>query len=74
MERITKETLAQRLQAAVGIEDGKKGLNILINGWLKHHKYGHKYCEAVYHRKWLYVTEVIELSRYAGYDLTLYEA
>jgi hypothetical protein len=74
MERITKEELARRLEKTVGIEDGKKGLDILINGWLHYRKYSKKYCEAVYHRKWLYITEVQDLSGYAGYDLALYEA
>lgn len=70
MERITKQQLAanleQHLQAPVGIQ----GLNTLIHGWLKHRRYGHSYRDALYHRDWLYITEVHELSEYAGYDLT----
>ena len=70
MERITKQQLAanlqQHLQAPVGIQ----GLNTLIHGWLKHRRYGQSYYEAVRHRDWLYITEVQDLSRYAGYDLT----
>ena len=70
MERIPKQQLAanlqQHLQAPVGIQ----GLNTLIHGWLKHRRYGQSYYEAVRHRDWLYITEVQDLSRYAGYDLT----
>ena len=70
MERITKQQLAanlqQHLQAPVGIQ----GLNTLIHGWLKHRRYGSSYYEAIRHRDWLYITEVQDLSRYAGYDLT----
>ena len=28
-----------------------------------------KYCEALKHREWLYIVEVMDLSDYAGYDL-----
>ena len=70
MERITKVELARRLGEAIHADVGLKGLNTLIHGWLKHRCYGSSYYEAIRHRDWLYVTEVQDLSRYAGYDLT----
>ena len=70
MKRFLKTQLAANLDRAIQFEAGKKGLQILIHGWLKHRKYGRKYREAVWHRKWLYASEVVELSEYAGYDLT----
>ena len=71
MKRITKSELALRLeQRVICARGGKAGLNILIHGWFNFMKYGKKYREAVYHRKWLYITEVQELSDYSGVDLT----
>ena len=74
MQRISREQLARNADAARGVERGIHGLNILICGWLKYRKYGQKYCEAIWHRKWLYITEVMDLSEYAGVDLTKTEA
>ena len=70
MERITKQQLARNLNKAIDCDVGIEGLNTLICGWLKYRKYGHKYREAIYHRKWLYITEVLDLSAYAGYNLS----
>ena len=74
MQRIHKSQLVQALNAALQSDVGIKGLNILIHGWLKHRRYGHSYYEALRHREWLYVTEVQDLSEYAGYDLSKLES
>lgn len=74
MQRINKEELARRADKARGVERGLQGLNILIYGWLRFRKYGQKYREAIWHRKWLYITEVMDLSKYVGVDLTKNEA
>ena len=47
-----------------------KGLNTLLYGWKKFRKYGAKYRHALEARDWLYITEVMDLSDYAGCDLT----
>ena len=70
MKRITKQQLADNLSIVIHEDVGLKGLNILINSWLRYKRYGHDYYEAVRHRDWLYMTEALELSEYAGYDLT----
>ena len=70
MEKINKDELTRRLETAIKASVGKNGLNTMIYGWLNQKKYGQKYREAIWHRKWLYITEVNELSAYAGYDLT----
>ena len=71
MQRISKEELAERLEAYVVCAAGSMaGLNILLYGWKKFRKYGAKYLDALKHREWLYITEVMDLSEYAGYDLT----
>ena len=49
---------------------GMAGLNTLLYGWKKFRKYGARYLDALKHREWLYITEVMDLSEYAGYDLT----
>jgi hypothetical protein len=70
MERIPKSQLVRNLSAAINADIGIQELNTLIHGWLKHRRYGQSYYEAVRHRDWLYVTEVQDLSDYAGYDLS----
>ena len=71
MQKISKAELAARLEARVECaEGGMEGLNILLYGWKKFRKYGAKYLDALKHRDWLYITEVMDLSEYAGYDLT----
>ena len=70
MKRISKEELAARLERAIGAKVGMAGLNTLLYGWKKFRKYGAKYLDALKHREWLYITEVMDLSEYAGYDLT----
>ena len=74
MERITRAELARNLDRQTshipGEPPGIQGLNILIYGWLRCRNYGKAYRKAVANRDWLYVTEVHDLSDYAGYDLT----
>ena len=70
MKRISKADLAARLERAIGAKVGMKGLNTLLYGWKKFRKYGAKYRHALEARDWLYITEVMDLSEYAGCDLT----
>lgn len=71
MRRISKAELAARLEArVVCAQGGTTGLNTLLYGWKKFRKFGAKYRHAVEARDWLYITEVIDLSEYAGCDLT----
>ena len=70
MLRISKEQLARNLGRAIGANVGMQGLNTLIHGWLKFRKYGKKYYFAIHNRDFLYITEVRDLSEYAGYDLS----
>ena len=70
MMKISKEELARRLEKTVGVEDGKKGLETLLFGWKEKRKFGKKYRKALLNRDWMYITEVMDLSEYAGYDLT----
>lgn len=70
MERTSKEQLAKNLDKAIDANTGMRGLNTLIYGWLNYRNYGHRYRNAIYNRNWLYVTEVQDLSEYAGYDLS----
>ena len=69
MLKLSKQQLARNLDRAIGAEVGMKGLNDLIYAWLKYRKYGKKYRDKLYHRDWLYVSEVMDLSTYAGRDL-----
>ena len=70
MLRISKEQLARNLGRAIGADVGLQGLNTLIHGWLKFRKYGKKYYFAIHNRDFLFITEVRDLSEYAGYDLS----
>ena len=70
MKRISKADLAERLERAIGAKVGMTGLNTLLYGWKKFRKYGAKYRHALEARDWLYITEVMDLSEYAGCDLT----
>ena len=70
MKRISKEELVERLERAIGVAVGMAGLNILLYGWKRFRKYGAKYLHALEARDWLYRVEVIDLSDYAGCDLT----
>ena len=69
MERITKIQLARNLDRAIDAKVGIRGLNTLLCGWKKIRRFGKKYCHALNAREWLYITEVMDLSDYAGYDL-----
>ena len=66
---MSKAQVARNLGRAIGADVGIAGLNTLIHGWLKWRKYGHKYRDKLYHRDWLFITEVMDLSEYAQYDL-----
>ena len=71
MKKISKSELAWRLEERVECANGGvAGLNILMHGWLKYRKYGKKYVHAIHARNWLFITEMIDLSEYAGVDLT----
>ena len=70
MERITKVELARRLGEAIHADVGLKGLNTLLCGWKQARRFSNSYRHALNARDWLYVTEVLDLSEYAGYDLT----
>ena len=70
MIRITKEQLAIHLDTYVGQEVGMEGLQTLIYGWLNWRHYGKKYRHAIHARNFLYITEILDLSEYAGYDLS----
>ena len=68
--RFSKTDLVQSLEQHIGAPVGIEGLNILLYGWKKARKFGTRYLDALKHRDWFYVTDVIDLSAYAGYDLT----
>ena len=70
MLRISKEQLARNLERAIGANVGMQGLNTLIHGWLRFRKYGKKYYFAIHNRDFLYITEVRDLSEYAGCDMS----
>ena len=69
MIKISKTELTSNLERAIRCDVGRKGLQILIYGWLNIRKYGSKYRHAVQARDYLFVTEVQDLSEYAGYEL-----
>ena len=70
MQKISKEQLAQNLGRAIGKEVGMEGLNILLSGWKNHRHFGEKYRHAINARDYLFITEVLDFSEYAGYDLS----
>ena len=70
MPHVSKEELLSRLELAIDAKVGIEGLNTLLYGWKKFRKYGAKYLHALEARDWLYRVEVIDLSDYAGCDLT----
>ena len=73
MQRISKSELAQRLAQQVAIADDltpDKALDILLYGWKKYRHFGTKYLDALKHREWFYIVEVMDLSTYAQIDLT----
>ena len=70
MQRITKEELVQRLETAIGAKVGLKGLKTLLYGWKRFRRYGAVYCQVLSNRDWMYITEVLDFSDYAGYDLS----
>ncbi len=70
MTRISKEQLARNLSRTIEEDVGMSGLQTMIYGWLKYRKYGKKYRHAIHARDYLFITEVQDLSEYAGYDLS----
>ena len=74
MPHVSKEELLSRLELAIGAQVGIEGLNTLLYGWKKFRKFGAKYLDALKHRNWFYISEVMDLSDYAGYDLTVGES
>ena len=70
MKKYSKAQLVQNLEKAIESPVGAEGLQTLMHGWLNYRKYGKKYRHAIHARDWLYITEVMDLSSYAGYDLT----
>jgi hypothetical protein len=73
MPHVSKEELLSRLELAIDAKVGIEGLNTLLYGWKKFRKFGAQYLDALKHRNWFYITEVMDLSDYAGYDLTISE-
>ena len=69
MQHIPKSQLAHTLSAAIQHDVRLTDIDTLIHGWIKHRRYGHAYRDKLYHRDWLYITEILDLSEYAGYDL-----
>jgi len=70
MQRISKTDLARNLSRAIGKEVGMQGLNILLSGWKDKRRFGDKYRHALNARDFLFITEAMDFSEYAGYDLT----
>ena len=73
MEKIKKIELARRLAERVTLADDQtqeKALSIMLYGWKNERKFGQLYRNALKHRDWMYITEVMDLSQYAGVDLT----
>lgn len=68
-KKISKEEVARRADEARGVVLGMQGLKVLIYGWLKYRKYGELYRKKIHSRPWLHLTEVMDLSDYAGCDL-----
>ncbi len=65
-QQISKTLLAERLDAALGMNAGLTGLNTLIYGWTRKDP---QLRTNISHRTWLYDYEAYSLSRYAGYKL-----
>ena len=71
MLKIPKSQLVTSLNRYLEKEVGMDGFLILLYGWFHYRNYGDKYRHAVHARDWLYITEVQDLSDYAGYDLSV---
>ena len=73
-DAVTFAQLTARLERAIHADCGKKGLDILLYGWIT--KYGKVTRPILNLRKradgefWLSLGEAIHFSRYTGYDLT----
>ncbi|MBR1878215.1 MAG: hypothetical protein IJ814_04320 [Paludibacteraceae bacterium] len=66
-QRFKKTQLVQVLERHVGAPVGMRGLNILVYGWRRKHRFTDT---AIYQRDYLTYPETESLSVYAGYDLT----
>ena len=71
MVKIPKSQLVTNLNSILATDVGMEGLLTLLYGWFHYRNYGAKYRHAVHARDWLYITEVQDLSDYAGYDLSV---
>ncbi len=71
MVKIPKSQLVTNLNRILATDVGMEGLLTLLYGWFHYRNYGAKYRHAVHARDWLYITEVQDLSDYAGYDLSV---
>ena len=69
MIKISKTELTSNLERAISCNVGRTGLQILLYGWLIFRRYSSRYRHAVNARDYLFITEVKDLSEYAGYDL-----
>jgi hypothetical protein len=73
MERIKLSELAQRLAAQTELADDQtpsKAPGIMLYGWKNKRRFSQSYRNALKHRDWMYITEVMDLSAYVGVDLT----
>ena len=73
MEKIKKTELARRLAERKELADDqtpKKALGIMLYGWKKKRRFAQSYRNALKGRDWMFITEVMDLSQYAGVDLT----
>ena len=71
MVKIPKSQLVTNLNRILATDVGMEGFLTLLYGWFHYRNYGTKYRHAVHARDWLYITEVQDLSDYAGYDLSV---
>lgn len=75
-ERISYETIAVRLERVLHADVGMKGLKTLLYGWRKHPGFHAPNASSLTMRAskasagYLTLLELIDFSRYAGYNLT----
>ena len=66
-QKFLKTDLVRSLERHIGAPVGMEGLETLIYGWRKKHRFTDT---AIYQRDYLTYPETESLSIYAGYDLT----
>ncbi len=66
-QKFLKTDLVHSLERHIGAPVGMEGLETLIYGWRKKHRFTDT---AIYQRDYLTYPETESLSIYAGYDLT----